>query len=123
VALNYDPSHLIRLGVDHVRFLEEFLPHVVHVHAKDTEIIPEAVYEFGLYQGSAFRGPHQFGEQSWRYTVPGQGVARWATIFKILKEASYKGVVSIELEDENFNGSEEGEKAGFLASLGYLKGV
>jgi sugar phosphate isomerase/epimerase len=122
-ALNYDPSHLIRLGVDHIRFLEEFLPHVVHVHAKDTEIISEAVYEFGLYQPSAFREPHGFGQQAWRYTLPGHGIGRWPRIFQILKNAGYKGVVSVELEDENFHGSEAGEKAGLLNSLAFLKGV
>jgi sugar phosphate isomerase/epimerase len=123
VALNYDPSHLIRLGVDHVRFLQDFLPHIVHVHAKDTELMPEAVYEFGLYQTSAFQKEHGFGQNAWRYTLPGHGVGRWPEIFKILKSAGYKGIVSIELEDENFNGTEAGEKAGLLHSLDFLRSV
>lgn len=123
VGINFDPSHLIRLGVDHVRFLREFVGRVFHVHAKDTEIIPEAVYEYGLYQPSAFTKGHGFGEHAWRYTLPGHGEARWTEIFKILKDANYGGVVSIELEDENFNTGEEGEKAGLLNSLAFLKGA
>jgi sugar phosphate isomerase/epimerase len=123
LALNYDPSHLIRLGVDHVRFLKEFLSHVVHVHGKDTELFPEAVYEMGLYQPSAFAASHGFGEQIWRYTIPGHGVARWTEIFKVLSTSGYKGLVSIELEDENFNGSEAGEKAGLLHALNFLRGA
>jgi sugar phosphate isomerase/epimerase len=122
-ALNFDPSHLIRLGVDPVRFLEEFLPHIVHVHAKDTEVMPEAVYEYGLYQPSAFGKGHGFGQHVWRYTIPGHGVARWGRMFQILKTGGYGGMVSVELEDENFNGTEEGEKAGLVWSLGFLRGA
>jgi sugar phosphate isomerase/epimerase len=121
VAINYDPSHLIRMGVDHLRFLNEFFPYIQHVHGKDTELFPEAIYELGLYQGSAFEKPHGFGEYAWRYTIPGHGVARWPEIFKILAEGGYHGIVSVELEDENFNGSEAGEKAGLLHSLNILR--
>jgi sugar phosphate isomerase/epimerase len=123
LGVNYDPSHLIRLGVDHIRFLKEFISHVVHVHAKDTEIFPEAIYELGLYQPSAFHNGHGFGEHTWRYTLPGHGVARWTEIFKILHGAGYPGLVSVELEDENFNGSEAGEKMGFIHSLNFLRGA
>jgi sugar phosphate isomerase/epimerase len=123
IAINYDPSHLIRLGVDHIRFLNEFVGAVRHVHAKDTEIFPEAIYELGLYQPSAFKNGHGFGEHAWRYTIPGHGVGRWPEIFSTLKSAGYGGVVSVELEDENFNGSEAGEKAGLMNSLAFLRGA
>jgi sugar phosphate isomerase/epimerase len=122
VGINYDPSHLIRLGVDHIRFLREFAARVFHVHAKDTEVIPEALYEFGT-QAATFAKGHGFGEWTWRYSIPGHGQTRWTEAFTILKDAGYKGVVSIELEDENFNTGEEGEKAGLLNSLAFLKGV
>jgi sugar phosphate isomerase/epimerase len=123
LSLNYDPSHLIRLGVDHLRFLKEFIGHVVHVHAKDTELFPEAIYECGLYQPSAFQDGHRWGEQAWRYTIPGHGIARWTEIFKTLAAANYHGVVSIELEDENFNGTEAGEKAGLVHARDFLGGA
>jgi sugar phosphate isomerase/epimerase len=121
IGVNYDPSHLIRLGVDHVRFLREFLPHVHHVHAKDTELFEEPIYELGRYQGSAFSKPRGFGEFTWRYTIPGNGAAQWQQIFRVLKEGNYQGVVSVELEDEAHNGSEEGEKSGFTKSLEFLR--
>jgi sugar phosphate isomerase/epimerase len=119
-ALNYDPSHLIRLRVDHIRFLKEFAPHVVHCHAKDTDVDEDALYEYGS-QTSAFAKPHGFGEWTWRYTLPGHGQARWPEIFRILKDAGFKGTVSVELEDENFNGTEVGEKAALEYSLAFLK--
>ena len=119
-GLNYDPSHLIRLGVDHLRFLKEFLPQVKHVHAKDTALMPDALYDFGT-QAATFAKPHGFGEWTWHYTIPGQGVAKWGEIFSMLSGAGYKGIVSVELEDEKFNGSEQGEKNGFMNSLRFLE--
>jgi len=121
MGLNFDPSHLIRLGVDPIRFLNEFVPYIHHVHGKDTELFAEAQYEFGLYQDSVFQKPHGFGQNIWRYTIPGHGQFAWSTAFKILKEAEYDGGISIELEDEHFNGSEQGEKSGLLASLNFLQ--
>jgi sugar phosphate isomerase/epimerase len=44
-------------------------------------------------------------------------------MFGILKDAGYQGMVSIELEDENFNGTEQGEKRGFTVSRDYLASV
>jgi sugar phosphate isomerase/epimerase len=41
----------------------------------------------------------------------------------ILKEANYKGGVSVELEDQNFNGTEEGEKRALETSIAYLKSL
>lgn len=122
VGINYDPSHLIRLGVDHVRFLREFAPYVKHVHAKDTDLDSEMLYELGSLE-SISRPNHKFGALTWRYTIPGHGCTRWGEVLKILKDAGYQGAVSVELEDENFNGTEAGEKAGFLNSLAFLKGI
>ena len=121
-GLNYDPSHLVRLGVDHVRFLKEFAGHVKHVHAKDTDLDAEALYEFGT-QSATFAKPHGFGEWTWRYTIPGHGMVRWNEVMSVLKSAGYTGAISIELEDEQFNGTEEGEKAGLVHSLNFLRGI
>jgi sugar phosphate isomerase/epimerase len=121
VGVNYDPSHLMRLGVDPIRFLREFLPHVHHVHAKDAKLYPDAVYELGLYQDSIVKAPHRYGAHAWRYTIPGRGQTPWTQVFQILQEKNYRGAVSVELEDEDFNGSVDGEKAGLLKSLEFLR--
>jgi sugar phosphate isomerase/epimerase len=121
IAINYDPSHLIRLGVDPLRFLNEFIRFIPHVHAKDTELFADAVYELGLYQDSIGKPPHKYGSHAWRYTIPGHGQTPWSRIFQILHDNHYRGAVSIELEDENFNGAEEGEKAGLIHSLNFLR--
>ena len=121
VGVNYDPSHLIRLGVDHLRFLKEFVGSVAHVHAKDTEVFPEALYEYGIFQDAVAAKSHGFGSYWWRYTIPGAGKADWSGIFEILKENGYQGAVCVELEDENFNGTEAGEKEALLKSLEFLR--
>ncbi len=120
LGYNYDPSHLVRQGIDAVRFLREFVGHVHHVHAKDTAINAGAQYLYGTEKPGVFAKPHGFGGHIWRYTLPGLGACEWSEIFKILADAHYTGGISIELEDENFNGTEEGEKRGLQESLRFL---
>lgn len=121
-AVNYDPSHLIRLGVDHLRFLREFLPHVKHVHAKDTELDSEGMYEFGS-QPAAFSKPQGFGRWTWRYCLPGHGQARWVEIIRLLTSGFYHGLISIELEDQNYNGAEIGEKLALISTRQFLEAI
>jgi sugar phosphate isomerase/epimerase len=120
LGINYDPSHLVRLGIDPLRFFREFASRIFHVHAKDTQILPEGLYEFGNLQGSAVAEPHAFGGYSWRYTIPGNGNVPWPQLMTILNEIRYRGVISIELEDEQFNGSQQREQPALLQSRDYL---
>ncbi|MCE9590518.1 MAG: sugar phosphate isomerase/epimerase [Planctomycetes bacterium] len=123
MAVNFDPSHLIRMGVDPLRFLGEFAPRVVHVHGKDTEIMEDELYEHGNLQPATFAPHHGFGAHHWRYTIPGHGCAHWTKMFSVLKEAKYSGCVCIELEDERYNGTDDGDKKGFIAGRQYLETV
>jgi sugar phosphate isomerase/epimerase len=120
VGINYDPSHLIRLGVDPLRFLREFADRVYHVHAKDTLLLPDAAYEYGVHQSAAFAEPHRWGGHAWRYTLPGRGQTPWAEVLRTLHAANYRGAVSVELEDEDVNGDEGREKKGLAESLAFL---
>ena len=121
-GVNYDPSHLLRMGIDPLRFLRDFSHRVFHVHGKDTELFDESLYLYGNEQPATFGKAHSFGAMHWRYTLPGHGVAPWTEIFRILTAAGYQGAISIELEDENFVGSPEKEKAGLLHSRNFLEG-
>ncbi len=115
MGINYDPSHLIRMDIDYLRFLEEFVDRVYHVHGKDTQNLEEAYYEFGREQ-PRFRqaGSPYSGGMTWRYTIPGHGVARWVSVSRMLEANSYSGCVSIELEDRNFHRDPEAEREGIL---------
>ena len=122
VGINYDPSHLIRQGIDPLRFLSEFGERVYHVHGKDTELLSENRYIYGTEQPATFAQRIRFGAHHWRYTIPGQGCIRWTQAFGMLQTLGYKGCVSIELEDANFNGTTEGEKLGILQGARFLSG-
>ena len=120
IGINYDPSHLVRMGIDPIRFVEEFADRVYHVHGKDTEVIAEDFYEFGTEQPATLAKGHGFGSHTWRYTIPGHGCVRWVRAFEILAAGGYAGCVSIELEDENFNGTEAGEKFALVSGGRFL---
>lgn len=128
LKLNYDPSHLVRIGVDPVRFLSEFGEYVIHVHGKDTVFDDAKRYETGILgaslpaemPGSAAKNEMGFGEGWWRYCIPGEGVVDWAAVAAGLHAVNYNGMVSIELEDARYNGSWDGEGRGLLRAQQYL---
>ena len=123
VGVNYDPSHLMRMGIDPLRFLQDFAQRVYHMHGKDTAFLTENLYEYGHEVPSIFEKPISFGGFSWRYTIPGHGQMRWIEAFQILKNDGYTGAVSTELEDANFNlGDGVSEKLGLELSTQFLRG-
>ncbi len=119
LGLNYDPSHLIRIGVDYLRFLREFGAKVVHVHGKDTVLDSEALYLHGNL-GPTFGHPKAFGEDWWRYTIPGEGLADWAKICAQLDALGYEGFISVELEDFRYHRTWEAESEGLVRALRHL---
>jgi sugar phosphate isomerase/epimerase len=122
LGVNYDPSHLVRMGIDPLRFLREFASYVFHVHGKDTMIIQENLYQYGNLQAPTFGIPYKYGDMNWRYTIPGHGLSDWKTILKILVDKGYKGCISIELEDHFYNDTEVDQKQGILQGVKFLAG-
>jgi len=120
LGLCYDPSHLVRLGIDHLRFLDEFASRVRHCHGKDTEILPDGQYLYGSMSAVLDRTPG-FSEGPWRYCVPGDGTVNWARVAYRLEQAGYDGPISIELEDARYWGTLEKEQAGIRKALAHLK--
>ncbi len=120
IGINYDPSHLLRMGIDPIRFLREFAPRVGHVHGKDTEILSDDLYEYGWEQPATFKENPAFGGTVWRYTIPGQGGTNWAEVVRILVAHNYSGSICIELEDKDYNGSQDGEQRGLIAGAQFL---
>ncbi|WP_219834087.1 sugar phosphate isomerase/epimerase [Paenibacillus sp. R14(2021)] len=118
-GLNYDPSHLVRLGIDYIRALGEFGERINHVHGKDTEILHDELYECGVLT-STFGEKYGFSEGSWRYTIPGHGDVEWGKVAVRLDRLGYAGAVSIELEDHRFWGSLEAERQGIVKAAEHL---
>ncbi|MEF3306812.1 sugar phosphate isomerase/epimerase family protein [Paenibacillus sp. GYB003] len=120
LQLNYDPSHLIRLGIDPIRFLREFADRIKHVHAKDCVVLPENVYLYGRHQPPVFGNGIKSSEGPWRYAIPGEGQADWAAIAFELDLAGYDGAVTVELEDHRYKGSVAEHRRGLQKSLAHL---
>ena len=119
-GINYDPSHLVRVGVDYLRFLDEFAGRVIHVHGKDTALDAEGRYKYGTLGTTLDRAP-DFGSGDWRYCIPGEGVVDWGAVCGRLHRAGFDGIVSLELEDFRYNGTVEGEKRGMSRAREYLQ--
>jgi sugar phosphate isomerase/epimerase len=110
LGLNYDPSHLVWQHIDYVRCIREFGPRIVHVHAKDTRIDHDRLYE----QGILGMGWHTA-------KLPGLGDVEWGPLFSALTDAGYKGPVCIEVEDRAFEGSLDDRKRALRQSKRFLE--
>ena len=103
--LNYDPSHLVWLGIDPIAALEAHADRVLHVQAKDVEVHADARNRFGVFGQVLDKQPWVSGW--WRYRIPGLGDVDWRRLVDRLHQAGYDGVVSVEHEDPVWSGSPE----------------
>ena len=100
IRVNYDCGNTFLAGEDPYAMLEAVIDKVVHVHAKDISV-KQAEAERGKVTGTAVG------------CACGEGVIDWHRMIKRLKEAGYRGVLSVECGTED-------EAA---RSLAYLKKV
>ncbi len=110
LGLNFDPSHLVWLGVDYLDAAQEYVDRIFHVHAKDTEVQDGDL---------AYRGIGTL-KGWWRYRMPGWGEIDWQQLISVLIESGYDDVLSIEHEDPIWEGSEEKVKGGLILGQRYL---
>lgn len=103
--LNFDPSHLVWLGIDPIGILRRYVDRVVHVQAKDIEIFPSKRSHYGVF-GKALDRTDPWDLGWWRYRIPGRGDIDWRRLVDILHEHGYGGIVSIEHEDPVWSGTE-----------------
>jgi sugar phosphate isomerase/epimerase len=107
-GLEFDPSHLIRLGVDPYSAFEGVKDRLKILHGKDTTIEPEKLQAVG-YHGAGW----------WRYSLPGKGRLDWSKFLRQVKATGFDGTISIEHEDSDFGwpgkdlaARKEGERQG-----------
>lgn len=122
LGICFDPSHLVRLGIDYMRFLWEFGSRVKHVHGKDTETSAEWQYLTGNI-GPSFGARYGYGESAWRYCIPGEGEVDWVAVRNRLSDHGYDGLICVELEDHNYFPEVEKQQHGLINALRYLEGV
>jgi sugar phosphate isomerase/epimerase len=110
LGLNFDPSHLVFQHIDYVRAIREFSKHFVHVHAKDTRIDADRIYDVGS-QGQGWYTPK----------LPGLGQVDWGAFFAALSDAGYAGPVCVEVEDRAYEGSLADRQRSLRQSRKYLE--
>jgi sugar phosphate isomerase/epimerase len=109
--LNYDPSHLLWIGIDPVTALKPYVDRIPHAQAKDTQLDPLARDRYGFF-GKTLSREHPWDEGWWRYRVPGLGQVDWSGVVDALYEGGFTGVLSVEHEDPVWGGTEEKVKQG-----------
>ncbi len=105
LRLNYDPSHLVWLGIDPVTALKPVVDKVVHVQAKDVELDAAIRNQVGIF-GRTVHRKDGWDMGWWRYRIPGLGSVDWRRVIDTLYEQGYDGAVSVEHEDPVWGGSE-----------------
>ena len=111
-GLNYDPSHLVWQGIDHVGPLTEFAGRIAHVHAKDAVVDQQRLDDVGILATPlAYHSP----------CLPGRGGVRWVDFFATLRRNGYNGPVCIEIEDREFEGSLDLRKEALRRSAAFLR--
>lgn len=86
--LLWDPANSVRAGEpDCLQAIEDIIPLVAHVHAKDVLMLPDG---------------------GRRYLPIGQGGVPWKTIFQKLISSNYDGAISLEPHFIDKNGSKTG---------------
>ena len=104
--LNYDPSHLMWMGIDPVVALEPYVDRIPHAQAKDIQLFPEKRHRYG-WPGKAVVREDPFDVGWWRYRVPGLGDVDWRRVVDTLYEGGFDGVLSVEHEDPVWGGTED----------------
>jgi sugar phosphate isomerase/epimerase len=104
--LNYDPSHLVWMGIDPTDALEPYTDRVAHVQAKDIELFPAARTRYG-WPGKAVTRNDPWDVGWWRYRIPGHGQIDWSAVIDVLARGGFDGAVSIEHEDPDWGGTED----------------
>jgi sugar phosphate isomerase/epimerase len=104
--LNYDPSHLVWMGIDPVEALRPYIDRIPHAQAKDIQVDAAARNRYG-WPGRAVVRDDPWDVGWWRYRVPGLGQVDWVRLVDTLYEGGFDGVLSVEHEDPVWGGTEE----------------
>ncbi|WP_037914679.1 sugar phosphate isomerase/epimerase family protein [Actinacidiphila yeochonensis] len=101
--LNYDPSHLMWLGIDPVAALKPYIDRIPHAQAKDAQLDPRARDRYGFFGRTVARADG-WDSGWWRYRVPGLGDVDWRRVVDTFYEGGFTGVLSVEHEDPVWSG-------------------
>ena len=121
-GLNFDPSHLIWLGVDYIKALIDYKERVLYFHAKDTKIFEEKRSHYSIF-GKQLDRDSEWDYGWWQHKIPGGGSIDWQKIYQTLREIGYDGYVSIEHEDLNYSENDDAIKLGLIKGKAFLDSI
>ena len=121
--LNFDPSHLLWLGIDPVAALRPYVGRVAHAHAKDAETFPAERNRYGFFGRTSTREEDPWDMGWWRYRLPGLGEIDFRRYVDALYEGGFGGVLSVEHEDPVWGGSPELVESGLRIARDNLRGL
>jgi sugar phosphate isomerase/epimerase len=121
--LNFDPSHLLWLGIDPVTALKPYVARVAHAHAKDAEVFESERNRYGFFGRTATRESDPWDMGWWRYRIPGLGDVDFRRYVDTLYEGGFDGVLSVEHEDPVWGGTPELIEAGLTIARNNLRGL
>ena len=117
-GLNYDPSYMYYQMLDYIRPFDEFKDRIFHVQIKDIKLNSESFGKYGIFNKQIFTDNDK---SNYTFTAAGRGDLSFEGIFDKLKEINYCGDISIDHQDQMFEGAQEKIKEGMLLSMNYLK--
>jgi sugar phosphate isomerase/epimerase len=82
-------------------------------------MLAEGRYRFGALANQLTDNPWVSGW--WRYRIPGRGEIDWTEFVASLNAVGYDGVLSIEHEDPELEGTEDKVKQGLAIGLAHLQ--
>ncbi|WP_286829569.1 MULTISPECIES: sugar phosphate isomerase/epimerase family protein [Kordiimonas] len=111
-GLNYDPSHLIWMQMDHLKPLKEFNKRFFHAHAKDVKVDREKLDDVGtMAVPLSYHDPR----------IPGRGDIDWKEYVAALKASGFNGAFCIEVEDSDYESSLDERKRALTESGAFLR--
>lgn len=111
LGIAYDPSHFVWQMMDAYRPIKRFGSKILHMHAKDTELLRDRLSETGILTDFSW----------WRYRLPGEGELDWKLLLYELREINYQGAISLEHEDPLWSGSPDKVRQGLLHAAQYIR--
>ncbi|MFQ6100136.1 MAG: sugar phosphate isomerase/epimerase family protein [Anaerolineae bacterium] len=111
-GFNLDPANLLLAGVDPVVFVQVLGDRILHVHAKDGEIVPHNVRRSGLLA----HGDWGRIDRGFRFRIPGWGDVPWKRLLTELRLVDYDYVLAVEHEDATMS-----REDGVTKAIGFLK--
>jgi sugar phosphate isomerase/epimerase len=120
--LNFDPSHLMWIGIDPVEAVRPYLDRIPHAQAKDIQLFGGPRNRYGFF-GKTIERPHDnpWDVGWWRYRVPGLGEVDWIRLVDAMYEGGFDGVLSVEHEDPVWGGTEERVEVGLEVAYRTLR--